>query len=189
MIGGKPKGDERMRSIAVAVLGLALLAPAVAAAKTVECHTHRAQVVHFRTATTKDVLEVVIGPGPCHLATLSIVIKADADGEVFYSYVAPLMRHIPSAPDSPGFLESVKQFVDRTYTEAMSTTAKLPPFTNANKFRDDNGEELQIPPAEYERLRWTVRPVFGHANHYEGWQYVVFDEKRGEGIVIIRGGV
>jgi hypothetical protein len=96
---------------------------------------------------------------------------------------------VPTSPDAPDLLETVKQFVDRTFTEAMSTTAKLPPFTNADKFRDDNGEELQIPPAEYERLRRTGRPLFGHANHYEGWQYVVFDEKRGEGVVIIRGGV
>lgn len=152
------------------------------------CHLHRSQEVSFRNHSSKDILEISIGGGPCYSATMTIVIRTE-HGEILYSYVAPFKRHIAVDWRDNDLDKDAERFVDRTIAKAMGTTANLPPFLEPEAYYEANDGSIEVPKAEYEKLRKEARPMFYHMTYYEGWQFVVYDEKERKSRVIVSGGL
>jgi hypothetical protein len=178
-----------MRSIGLTlVIVFALLAPPAAAATYPTCHLHKSRDVSFRDATSKDVLEVSIGTGPCSAATLTIVIRAQT-GEVLYSYVAPFARHRAGPWQDPTMDKQAIAFVDELIANGVGSSRDLPPYLEPNAYAEANSGEIRISRKAYEELRTKPRPMFEHANHYEGWQVVVYDKVKEEAVIVVMGGV
>jgi hypothetical protein len=178
-----------MRSICLALfVVLGVLVPPATAAAYPACHLHKSRDVSFRDATSKDVLEVSIGTGPCYAATLTIVIRANT-GEVLYSYVAPFARHRAVPWQDPTMDRQAIAFVDELIANGVGTSRDLPPYLEPNAYAEANSGEIKISRQAYEELRAKPRPMFEHANHYEGWQYVVYDKAKEEAVIVVMGGV
>ncbi len=153
-----------------------------------ECHMHRSKPVSFKEHGSKDVLEISIGTGPCYAATLTIVVREES-GDVLYSYVANFKRHTAVPWDVPDLAEVAREFVDRELADAMDTTASLPRYEGKEDHYEAHYEAIQVSEGEYERLRAEGRPMLSHENHYEGWQYVVYDPRLAKSVVIVTGGL
>lgn len=156
------------------------LMPAAGAKAYPECHLHKTRVVSFANANSKDVLEVSIGTGVCYAATLSIVIRTER-GIVLYSYVAPFKRHVATYWEDSELPVDAAAFVDEVIAAGVGSTKTLPPWPESD-------DEILIPRQAYEALRAKPRPMFEHANHYEGWQTVIYDDVKEESVIILRGG-
>lgn len=150
------------------------------------CHLHRTRDVSFRTNDSKDVLEISIGDGPCNRATLAIVVRTE-EGEVLYSYIAPFLRHTASSDEN--LSKIAETFVDRTITNAMQSTTNLPPFLESEAYYEKHNGVIIVARTEYEKLRRKARPMLYHLNYYEGWQYIVYDEKTNKSQIILEGGL
>jgi hypothetical protein len=168
------------------VFGVLVSSGAVAAYPT--CHLHKSRDVSFRDATSKDVLEVSIGTGPCYAATLTIVIRSHL-GEVLYSYVAPFKRHVATNWQDPSLRKDAIRFVDELIANGVGSSRDLPPYLEPSAYADENSGEIKISKQAYEELRLKPRPMFEHANHYEGWQYVIYDKAKEEAVIVVMGGV
>jgi hypothetical protein len=48
---------------------------------------------------------------------------------------------------------------------------------------------ILVPREVYEQVRTKPRPILDHATYHEGWRSVVYDEKTGEAVVVLEGGV
>lgn len=144
------------------------------------CHLHKTRDVSFRNVAAKDFLEIIIGSGPCYAATLTIVIRSDR-GQVLYFYVAPFKRHTATNWENPELDKDAKRFVDELIANGVGSSKTLPPYSASD-------DEILIPREAYEALRATPRPMLEHANHYEGWQSVVYDEAKEEAVIVARGG-
>lgn len=152
------------------------------------CHLHKSRDVSFRDATSKDVLEVSIGTGPCYAASLTIVIRSHL-GEVLYSYLAPFKRHTATNWEDPLLHKEAVGFVYELIANGVGSSRDLPPYLEPNAYAEENSGEIKISRRDYEELRAKPRPMFEHANHYEGWQYVVYDKAKEEAIIVVMGGV
>src|SRR5262249_49324533 len=93
------EGFMRIALLVLVVFGVG--AAAQAAERFPPCAVQKARDVGFRTMAPSDALEVAVGPGPCHTASLTIILRAKDDGTILYSYVAPLRRHIGLSTDDP----------------------------------------------------------------------------------------
>jgi hypothetical protein len=153
------------------------------------CAVQKARDVGFRSAAALDVLEVAVGPGPCHTASLTIILRAKDDGAILYSYVAPLRRQIGISPQDPeAFVQRAMAVVDEIAGNKLGSTADLPPWQEPNAYHSEHGAEVKISRQAYEALRKKPQPLFEHPNHYEGWQIVVYDAAKEEGVIILAGG-
>jgi len=141
----------------------------------------KAREVSFRNATAKDVLEVSIGTGPCERATLTIVIRSDL-GHILYSYVAPFKQHVADWY-VPELDKEARRFVDGLISQGVESSASLPPWEEEHAGHIDVSREV------YEELRAKPRPMLSHPTYHEGWKSVVYDEKAGEAVVVVTGGV
>jgi hypothetical protein len=179
-----------MKSRVVPALTAAIIAIAPAAEATAPypaCHMHKSRDVSFRNATSRDVLEIGIGTGPCYAATLTIVIRSQL-GEVLYAYVALFKRHVATHWQDSSLDKDAARFVNEHIANGMGSSKGLPPHLEPNDYHAEHGGEIKIPRLAYEALRRNPRPMFEHANHYEGWQYVVYDEAKGEAVIVVTGG-
>jgi hypothetical protein len=172
----------------VLFIAVASLMSSGAAAAYPTCHLHKSRDVSFRDATSKDVLEVSIGTGPCYAATMTIVIRSNA-GEVLYSYVAPFKRHTATHWEDAELDKEAVRFVDELIRNGVGSSRELPPYLEPNAYAEENSGEIKISRKAYEQLRAKPRPMFEHANHYEGWQYVVYDKAKEEAVIVVTGGV
>jgi hypothetical protein len=152
------------------------------------CHMHKSRDVSFRNGTSKDVLEVSIGTGPCYAATLTVVLRSHV-GEVLYSYVAPFKRHTAIHWEDPDLGKEAARFVEELVANGVGSSASLPPYLDPSAYYEENYGEVRVPRQTYETLRGKPRPMFEHATHYEGWRYVVFDQTKGEAIIVLSGGL
>lgn len=150
------------------------------------CHLHRTKDVSFRAKDSEDVLEVSIGNGPCHSATLTIVVRTE-QGEIVYSYIAPFLRHIATSDED--LSKVAEAFVGRAIAGAMQSTTSLPPFLEPEAYYEKHDGAISITRTEYEMLRWKARPMLYHLNYYEGWQYIIYDEKTQKSRIIVEGGL
>lgn len=175
-------------ALAATIVHLALASAAAAAKAYPGCHIHKSRDVGFRNTTSEDVLEVSIGTGPCYAATLTIVIRSKL-GQVLYSYVAPFKRHTATNWKDPSLDKDATMFVEELIATGVSSSKRLPPYLEPRDYHDENSGEIKIPRQAYEALRTNPRPMFVHANHYEGWQYVVFDEAKQEAVIVVMGGL
>jgi hypothetical protein len=153
-----------------------------------ECHLHRSNEVSFRDRGSKDVLEITIGTGPCYAATLTIVIRTDY-GDVLYSYVAKFKQHTARHWESPTLPDDAREFVETSLSDAMRTTASLPPYGGEEGFFDAVEYQVDITEGDYQRLRAEDRPVLFHMTGYETWQYVVYDPRTRKSRIVAGGGV
>lgn len=153
-----------------------------------ECHLHRSEEVNFRESGSKDVLEISIGTGPCYAATLTIIIRTEY-GDILYSYVAKFKRHTARNWEAPNLPERAREFVEKSLSRAIGTTASLPPYANADDYYEANSGTVQVSEPEYEQLRAEGRPMLFHLTHYEMWQYVVYDSRSKISRVVVRGGL
>jgi hypothetical protein len=181
-----------MRFSVLAIVVGVVVAAGISASRASEypaCAVQQGRDVGFRSEKLVDVLEVAIGPGPCHTASFTIILRTKDDGAILYSYVAPLRRHIGVSPEDPEvFMQRVKALVDEVVATKMGSTRDLPPWPRSDAERDAMGDEILISKQAYEALRAKPRPMFEHANHYEGWQTIIYDEMKEESVVILRGG-
>jgi hypothetical protein len=46
-----------------------------------------------------------------------------------------------------------------------------------------------VPREVYENLRARPRPMLSHPTYHEGWKSVVYDEKLGDSVVVVTGGL
>lgn len=100
-----------------------------------ECHLHRSKEVSFRERGSKDVLEISIRTRPCYAATLTIVVRTEY-GDVLYSHVAKFKQHAALHWESPGLPDNARDFVETSLSNAMRTTASLPPYVADNGLAD-----------------------------------------------------
>jgi len=153
-----------------------------------ECHVHRSKEVSFRERGSKDVLEISIGTGPCYAATLTIVVRTEY-GDILYSYVAKFKQHTARHWQAPTLPDNAREFVEKSLSRAIGTTASLPPYANADDYYEANSGRVQISESEYEQLRAEDRPVLFHMTAYETWQYVVYDPCTTKSRVVAVSGV
>jgi hypothetical protein len=178
-----------MRSICLALfIVLGVLVPPATAATYPTCHLHKSRDVSFRDATSKDVLEVSIGTGPCYEATLTIVIRSHL-GEVLYSYVAPFKRHIVTNWQDPSLDKDASEFVDEFVAKGLLSSSDLPPYLEPNPYYDEHNGYIKVSKKVYEQVRAKPRPMLYHLTYYEGWQYAVFDEATKASLIIVTGGL
>jgi hypothetical protein len=178
------------RAAAVALLTACGLTAASAAGSDAapECRLHRSEEVSFRERGSKDVLEISIGTGPCYAATLTIVVRTEY-GDVLYSYVAKFKQHTARNWRSPTLPDVARAFVETSLSDAMRTTASLPPYACDEAFFNELEYQLDIAEGDYRRLRAEDRPVLFHMTGYETWQYVVYDPRAGKSRVVAGGGL
>lgn len=143
--------------------------------------------VGYQSPSSKDYLEVTIGNGPCHAATLTIVIRSDT-GQILYSYVAPFKQHTPGDWQSPEVGKEAMWFVEGVIKDGVGSTSELPPWAPAEKYEEQQQSAIIVSREEYEALRAKPRPLFSHATYHEGWRKVVFEPKTGESVVVVEGG-
>ncbi len=153
-----------------------------------ECHLHRSKEVSFRERGSKDVLEISIGTGPCYAATLTIVVRTGY-GDVLYSYVAKFKQHTARHWQAPTLPDNAREFVEASLSNAMRTTASLPPYVGDNGVADAVESQVDTTEGEYQQLRAEDRPVLFHMTAYETWQYVVYDPRTRKSKVVAVGGV
>jgi hypothetical protein len=153
-----------------------------------ECHLHRSEEVSFRERGSKDVLEISIGTGPCYAATLTIVVRTEY-GDVLYSYVAKFKQHTALHWEAPELPDNAREFVETSLSNAMRTTASLPPYAGDEGFFSADEYQLDITEGDYRQLRGEDRPVLFHMTGYETWQYVVYDPRTRKSRLVAGGGV
>lgn len=158
-----------------------------AAAPDPSCPMQKAREVSFRNATSKDVMEVSIGTGSCERATLTIVIRSDL-GHILYSYVAPFKKHIADWY-VPNLDKEAAAFVDQLLERGLGSTADLPPWQEPEAYEQKHAGYIDVPREVYVELRARPRPMLSHATYHEGWKSVVYDEKLGEAVVVVTGGL
>lgn len=100
------------------------------------CHMHKSRDVSFRNATSKDVLDVSIGTGPCYAATLTIIVRS-VTGEVLYSYVAPFKRHTATHWEDRELDREAAQFVDDVIAGGIQSSASLPPYLDPTPYYEE----------------------------------------------------
>ena len=180
-------GTTGLARAAAAIMVLVALSQFPAAASSLTCPMQQAREVSFRNATAKDVLEVSIGTGPCERATLTIVIRSDV-GHILYSYVAPFKQHVADW-HVPELDKEARQFVDGLISQGVESTASLPPWEEPDAYEEKHAGHIDVSREIYEELRAKPRPMLSHPTYYEGWKSVVYDERAGESVVIVTGGV
>jgi len=151
------------------------------------CAMQKARDVSFRNATAEDVLEISIGTGPCERATLTIVVRSDL-GHILYSYVAPFKQHVADW-DVPELDKEARQFVDGLISQGVESTASLPPWEEPDAYEEKHAGRIEVSREVYEKLRAKPRPMMSHPTYHEGWKSVVYDERAGEAVVVVTGGV
>jgi hypothetical protein len=174
--------------VLVCVAGLASGVGGAAPAS--ECHLHKSKEVGFQSASSKDVLEVSIGTGPCRVATLSIVVRTDS-GVVIYSYVAEFSRHVPDELNEATLEGDAKAFVESMFDVwgVASAAERLPAYQEPDAFEKEHLQSITVPKAVYEELRRKGQPVLCHPTYHEGSQCVAFDKSENKAIVVMSGGV
>jgi len=178
----------RLVSAGIAVLCLAgALCARAATEASPSCPMQKGRGVAYQSVSSKDYLEVTIGSGPCHAATLTIVIRSDT-GQILYSYVAPYKQHTPGDWQSAEVGKEAGWFVDGLIKDGVGSTSELPPWAPPEKYEQEHSSAIIVSREEYEALRAKPRPLFSHATYHEGWKMVVFDPKAGESIVVVEGG-
>lgn len=150
------------------------------------CELQKSRAVSFRNTAAKDVLEVIVGPGPCLTATLTIAIRSDA-GRLLYLYQQNFEQHVVHTDQDPLHLQAVP-FVDRMLAEGVGTSATLPPWQAPDAYEAEHMAMVLIDRAAYERLRRSPRPLFWHPTYHEGWRSVVWDQAAGKAITVVEGG-
>jgi hypothetical protein len=151
------------------------------------CQVQKAREIGFRSATAKDVLEIIVGTGPCETATLTIVIRSDV-GHILYSYVEKFEQHVVHSEQDPLHTKPIA-FVDDLLARGVGSTADLPPWLEPEAYEQKHAGEVQVSKEEYERLRANPRPMFTHPIYHEGWRSIVWDEKEDESLAIVSGGL
>lgn len=175
-----------MRLDVLSLSTLLVLAAAPALAAPPACHWHSSKPVHFANAKTNDTLEMSIGEGPCHAATLTIVVHSES-GAVLYSYVSPLSQHTSRQP-SEFDLAFAKEFLERSLQNAVVPASTLPEWEEPSAYFDHNFQEIQIAKARYVALRKTNRPILWHSTYHEGGRSVMYDEKNLKAVIVTQGG-
>lgn len=178
-----------MRTILFATVLALVTASAVQSAPLPSCSMQKAREVSFRNATSKDILEISIGTGPCYHATLTIVIRTRDEGQILYSYVQLFGQHVVEPSESKELIASAKFFVDDLLTRGMISTDTLPPWLPTEEYAENHQSTLNVTREVYEDLRKKPRPMFSHPTYHEGWKSVTFDEKASETIEVLSGGV
>lgn len=152
------------------------------------CHVHKSQPVHFANATSKDLLEISIGTGPCYAATLSIVVRSEY-GEILYAYVDRFKKHVATHWADEGLPDSAAKFVDDELSNAVYPASDLPKWEEPNDYYESNYQTVQIPKARYEVLKRTKAPILSHRTYYEGWRTVTYDETAKKAVIVTQGGL
>jgi hypothetical protein len=152
------------------------------------CAIQKAREVSFRNATSKDVLEVSIGTGPCYHSTLTIVIRTRDEGHILYSYVQQFGQHVSETSESPELIAEATRFVEFLIAQGLGSTAALPPWLPPEQYEQDHQSHLSVTREVYENLRARPRPILAHPTYHEGWKSVVFDEKNDKAMEVLTGG-
>lgn len=158
-----------------------------AAAPDPTCAMQKARNVSFRNAISKDVMEVSIGTGSCERTTLTIVIRNDL-GHILYSYAAPFKKHVADWY-VPNLDREAVAFVDQLLERGIGSTADLPPWEEPEAYEQKHAGHIGVPREVYEDLRARPRPMLSHPTYHEGWKSVVYDEKLGDSVVVVTGGL
>jgi hypothetical protein len=174
--------------LAVAVGGSTLSGHGASSAP--ECHVHKSKEVGFQGASSKDVLEVSIGTGPCRVATLSIVVRTDS-GVVLYSYAAEFSRHVPDGLNDATLRGDAVTFVEGMFGPwgIASAAERLPPYEEPEAFEQKHFQSIAVTKAQYEELRSKGQPVLCHPTYHEGSQCVTFNKAENTAIVVMSGGL
>ena len=148
------------------------------------CHIHKTHSINFRSYEVKDILELSVSPGPCATATMTLIIKSEY-GEIFYTYAGRFAPHVTSDSADPNFHKFIDPFINNLITDAAKKSKDMPKYIRqdaANGFI-----KLHIKQKFYNDLRVRHLPLFYHPNNHNGWQYVMFDKKTGQGKLLVSG--
>lgn len=167
-------GQRLAMCVLVAVLH-GLPAPAANAGR--RCDQERSWPVHFRDATASDVLRVAVRGARCREAQLTIEL-ATAEGKSLYRYRGPFRGHLENFFDVE-LAWAARKKVEDLHALAFGTTYA--------EFEGPHGLDYctqEVPESVYRRFKREKRPLFHHSTGHEEWQYVVFDARRGQGVVV-----
>jgi|CXWL01.1.fsa_nt_gi hypothetical protein len=151
------------------------------------CHVHKTKAVHFANATSKDILEISVGTGPCYAATLTIVVRTEY-GEILYSYVDHFKKHIVTHWSEVD-VEEATNYLDKELKNATYPASQLPKWEELEDYYENNYQTVQIPKAQYEALIKSNARVLSHLTYYEGWRTVTYDEKSKKAVIVTDGGL
>jgi hypothetical protein len=177
-----------MRTLLFAALALLNLWPAAAGNPDdqASCEMKKTRGVSYRSATSRDLMEVAITAGPCIDAKLTIMIKSDK-GRVLYAYENPFEQHVVRSDEDPLQVEATR-FTDQLIVEGLTSTDTLPPWKPDEEYMMENQASILIPRAQYERLRRYPQPMISHPTYHEGWESSIYDAKTGASVTVISGG-
>jgi len=112
------------------------------------------------------------------------------EGKNLYNYRAKFKPHIAVHWEDPGLPEDARKLVDRIISDGFKqSTSNLPVYLAKEEFYEQYSNEIQINKDYYEKLRMSKRPIFPYLTQYEEWNYVVYDQKAGKGLVFMTGGL
>lgn len=171
-------GQRLAMCVLVAVLH-GLLVPAANAGR--RCDQERSWPVHFRDAAASDVLRVSVRGARCREAQLSIEL-ATAEGKSLYRYRGPFRGHLEDFFDAD-LAGAVPKVVDDLHAFAFAK------YSDVEQLRDLGYCAQDVPDGVYRRLKREKRPLLQHDTGHEEWQYVVFDTRRGKGVVVFTCGI
>jgi hypothetical protein len=161
-------------SVIIAIVGIA----ANSRASEIPCSHAVEKTVSLRSSKQKEFLRVEIGSGPCNDAMLSISVR-ERGGRTLYRYFEPLTPHIAIDGFDPELPKYAKAFVSAVIAQAVSTPPEILPFET-----DGIQTRLLIPAPKFRSLMKHKSIFFYHPTHYESGQYLVWDSKSKQFVII-----
>jgi hypothetical protein len=152
------------------------------------CRLSIERPISFQSATSQDRVTVAIGPGPCHLATLKLMIRTN-NGKVLYAYKAPFKQHVAVQWDDSELPTLARQFATEAAEKGLVAKTDLPKPVSRKQLTDENPFELIVSKQTYLRFLDTGQPIFHHATYYEGGRFLAYDPEAKKAVIVIQWGL
>ena len=156
--------------------------------KSSPCSIKKSTSAHFSSTKTKDKVIIFIRGDTCDEAKLTINIVSK-QGDIIYQYIGDFTKHIAYKLDKNATRDAEK-FANQIISEGFKKrTSDLPNYLPKKDYYENYYNTILIDKVLYEKLQKVDKPMFYHLTFYESWQYIIYDEKKGESLVIISGGL
>lgn len=153
------------------------------------CEITKERPISFSSKTPSDTLRVRISGKPCYQATLYISVFK-SDGREIYKYAAPFKKHVAAHWEDSNLAQEALDFANDVLEKAQwGKSESLPVWKPENEFYEENSSTVSVSKTEYKKYRTQNIPVLWHLTFYEGWRYVVYDQKTKTSIVLLDGGL
>ena len=152
------------------------------------CQLSVSRGISFSGPSALDNMTISIGPGPCHSAQLTLVIK-DKRQRILYRYDAPFKRHTATQWDEPSLPDEARKLIDDMARDVVAARSEVPRPDPEGQIAEGGSAELLVPSLVFNRLISGKQPVLYHPTYYEGGQYVIYDPIKHVARVVLRYGL